>query len=42
MATHQLSDFQKKVPADTSAELLALLDQYSALQFDGIATGDES
>jgi hypothetical protein len=38
----QLFDPQKKLRIDTSLELLALLDQYSELQFEGIATGDES
>jgi hypothetical protein len=33
---------QKKLRIDTSAELLALLDQCSELHFDGIATDDES
>jgi hypothetical protein len=38
---HQLSDPQKTFYGDTSVELLALLDQYSELQFEGIATGGE-
>jgi hypothetical protein len=38
---HQLSDRPKKLRVDTSGELLALLDQYSELQFEGIATSDE-
>jgi hypothetical protein len=38
----QLSDPQKKLRVDTSIELQALLNQYSELQFEGIATGDES
>jgi hypothetical protein len=39
---HRLPDLQKKLRIDTSVELLALMDQYSELQFEGIATGDES
>jgi hypothetical protein len=39
---HQLSDPQKKFRRETSVELLALLDQYSELEFEGIATGDKS
>jgi hypothetical protein len=41
---HRISypTIRKKNRVNTSAELLALLDQYSELQFDGIATGDES
>jgi hypothetical protein len=39
---YQLSDPQKNCCVDTSVELLALLDQYSELQFEGIVTGDES
>jgi len=42
MVPYQLSDPQKKFRVDTSVELFALLDQYSELQFEGIATGDES
>jgi hypothetical protein len=39
---HQLSDAQDKFRVDTSVELLALLDQCSELQFEGIATRDGS
>jgi hypothetical protein len=38
----QLSRAQKQFRVDISIELPALLDQYSELQFEGIATGDES
>jgi hypothetical protein len=37
-----MSETQKKMRFDISVELLALLDQYSKFQFDGIATSDES
>jgi hypothetical protein len=37
----QRSDSETKFHVDTSVELLALLDQYSELQFERIATGDE-
>jgi hypothetical protein len=40
-APYQLSEPQKKVRVSTSIELLSLLNQYSGLQFEGIATGDE-
>jgi hypothetical protein len=40
-APYQLSDRQKTFRVDTSVELLALPDQYSELQFEGIATRDE-
>jgi hypothetical protein len=40
-APYQRCDSQKKIRVDTSVDLLALLDQYSELQFEGIATGDE-
>jgi hypothetical protein len=39
---HSLSDPHKNFRVDTSIELLASLDQYSELQLEGIATGDES
>jgi hypothetical protein len=39
---HQLYDREKKFRVKTSVGLLALQDQYSELQFEGIATGDES
>jgi hypothetical protein len=38
---HQRYERQKEFRAETSVELLVLLDQYSELQFEGIATGDE-
>jgi hypothetical protein len=38
---HELTDPQKKFRVNTSVELLALLNQYSEIQFEGIATGDE-
>jgi hypothetical protein len=41
-APHQLSEHRKKCRVDTSVELFALLDQYSELQFERIATGDKS
>jgi hypothetical protein len=40
--SHQPSDSQKKFRVDSSVELLALLDQYFELHFEGIAIGDES
>jgi DNA-binding CsgD family transcriptional regulator len=42
LVLHQLSDPQKKFRASISVELLALLNQYSELQFEETATGDES
>jgi hypothetical protein len=42
MVLCQRSDRQKKVHVETSVELRTLLDQYSELQFEGIAVGDES
>jgi hypothetical protein len=42
LGPHQLSDPQKTFRIDTSVELLALLDQYFEMQFEGIATSDES
>jgi hypothetical protein len=38
----QRSDSETTFRVDTSVELRALLDQYSELQFERIATGDES
>jgi hypothetical protein len=39
---HTTSNLQKKFRVETSVELLALLDQYSELHFEGITSGDES
>jgi hypothetical protein len=41
-APRQLSDPQKAFRVDISVEFLTLMDQYSELQFEGIAIGDES
>jgi hypothetical protein len=39
---YQLCEAHKKLRFDLSVEVLAFLDQYSELQFGGIATGNES
>jgi hypothetical protein len=40
--SYQRSKPQKKFRVDTSVEFIVLLDQYSELQFEGIAINDES
>jgi hypothetical protein len=40
--SRQRSNSQKRFRIQRSIEVLALLDQYSELQFEGIATGNES
>jgi hypothetical protein len=39
---YQQSNSQEKLSFDISVELFALLDKYSELQFEGIATCEES